>query len=63
MPTLIWLIREQDLKIAGQAPYRLREAAPELSGGDTSTENMLTQGKNEIWVNYGKRKAKARACF
>lgn len=34
MPTLTWLTREQDLKISGQALYRLLEAAPELSNGE-----------------------------
>jgi hypothetical protein len=34
MPTLTWLTREQDLKISGQAPYRLLETVLELSDGD-----------------------------
>jgi len=41
MPTLTWLTREQDLNISGQAPYRLLETVPELSGGDSSAESML----------------------
>ena len=46
MPTLTWLTREQDLNISGQAPYRLLETVPELSGGDSSAESMLIQGDN-----------------
>jgi adenine-specific DNA-methyltransferase len=46
MPTLIWLTREQDLKAAQHAPYRLLEAVPELSAGDSDTQNMLIQGDN-----------------
>ena len=34
MPTLSLLTREQDLKILGQAPYRLLEMVPELSNVD-----------------------------
>jgi hypothetical protein len=30
MPTLTWLTREQDLKIFGQAPYRLLETVLEF---------------------------------
>ncbi len=46
MPTLNWLTRENDLKTSRIAPYRLLEAAPELSYGDAETENMLIQGDN-----------------
>jgi adenine-specific DNA-methyltransferase len=46
MPTLTWLTREQDLKISGQAPYRLLETVPELSDGDSGAQNMLIQGDN-----------------
>ena len=35
MPTMIWLTREEDLKISGQAPYRLLETVPELSYSDS----------------------------
>ena len=38
MPTLTWLTRETDLKLSPNAPYRLLEAVPELSYGDTKTE-------------------------
>ena len=44
MPTLTWLTREEDLKAAGHAPYRLLE--PVETFGDPSTENMLIQGDN-----------------
>lgn len=46
MPTLTWLTREADLKRAQNAPYRLLEAVPDLSYGDSNTENMLIQGDN-----------------
>jgi adenine-specific DNA-methyltransferase len=44
MPTLTWLTREEDLKAAGRAPYRLLE--PVATYGDPNTENMLIQGDN-----------------
>jgi adenine-specific DNA-methyltransferase len=46
MPTLTWLTREEDLKRAGRAPYRLLEPVPDLSYGDPDTGNMLIQGDN-----------------
>lgn len=46
MPTLTWLTREKDLHLAQKAPYRLLEQVPELSHGDSDTENMLIQGDN-----------------
>jgi len=45
MPTLNWLTRDEDIKAAGKAPYRLLEAVPEYSAG-TSSENMLIHGDN-----------------
>ena len=45
MPTLDWLTRDNDIKTAGKAPYRLLEAVPEHSAG-TSSDNMLIQGDN-----------------
>jgi adenine-specific DNA-methyltransferase len=44
MPTLNWLTREQDLKAAGCAPYRLLEHVDTY--GDADTDNMLVQGDN-----------------
>ena len=44
MPTLHWLTRDEDLKLSGQAPYRLLE--PVASYGDPHGENMLIQGDN-----------------
>jgi adenine-specific DNA-methyltransferase len=44
MPTLHWLTREEDLKAAGRAPYRLLEPVPELSAGDPDTGNLLIHG-------------------
>lgn len=46
MPLLHWLTREEDLKRASGAPYRLLEEVRDLSYGDTVTGNMLIQGDN-----------------
>lgn len=46
MPTLDWLTRDEDLKRAGQVPYRLLEADPALSTGNPASGNMLIQGDN-----------------
>jgi adenine-specific DNA-methyltransferase len=46
MPILHWLNDEQARKTAGQVPYRLLEADPALSFGETNTDNMLIQGDN-----------------
>jgi len=46
MPTLSWLTRDQDLKTAGRAPYRLLTEDPSLGHGDRDTGNMLIQGDN-----------------
>lgn len=45
MPTLHWLTRNEDIRTAGKAPYRLLEAVPEHSAGSNS-ENMLIHGDN-----------------
>ncbi|OZC34538.1 MULTISPECIES: hypothetical protein [Marinobacter] len=46
MPTLRWLTRDEDERIAERTPYRLLEEVPELSYGDRGTINMLIQGDN-----------------
>ena len=46
MPWLHWLTRDEDIKKAKVAPYRLLEAMPELSAGDSHSPNMLIQGDN-----------------
>jgi len=46
MPTLSWLTRDEDLKTAGRAPYRLLEEVPDLGYGDRDAGNMLIQGDN-----------------
>ena len=46
MPILNWLNKEQALTTARNCQYRLLENVPELSYGDTKTENMLIQGDN-----------------
>lgn len=46
MPTLHWLGKEEDVKTAERVPYRLLQAADELSYGEPDAENMLIQGDN-----------------
>jgi adenine-specific DNA-methyltransferase len=46
MPILSWLTRDDDLKAAGRAPYRLLEEDPSLGYGDRAAGNMLIQGDN-----------------
>lgn len=41
MPTLHWLTRDEDLKAAGRAAYRLLEPVPDLSAGEPDAENLL----------------------
>ena len=45
MPILNWLTRDEDLRAAGRASYRLLEEVPRLSAGD-DYDNMLVQGDN-----------------
>jgi adenine-specific DNA-methyltransferase len=40
------MTRGEDVRVAGQVPYRLLEAQPELDGGDGDPSNMLIQGDN-----------------
>ena len=46
MPTLTWLTRNVDIRLAQKVPYRLLESVQDLSYGDEQTENMLIQGDN-----------------
>lgn len=46
MPILHWLTRDEDIRTAQKAPYRLLEEAPELSVGDGDAGNLLIQGDN-----------------
>ena len=46
MPTLSWLTRERDVKVADAVPYRLLERDDTLSFGDVAASNMLIQGDN-----------------
>jgi adenine-specific DNA-methyltransferase len=46
MPTLHWLNDEEGRKTSSQIPYRLLEADPKLSYGDSEAGNMLIQGDN-----------------
>ena len=46
MPTLNWHKREETVRAATRAPYRLLEPVPELSYGEADSENLLIQGDN-----------------
>jgi adenine-specific DNA-methyltransferase len=46
MPTLNWHKREEAVRAAMRAPYRLLEPVAELSYGDPESENLLIQGDN-----------------
>jgi adenine-specific DNA-methyltransferase len=46
MPTLQWMNRDEAVRAATRAPYRVLEHDPELSFGDEDNENMLIQGDN-----------------
>src|SRR3972149_4900693 len=46
MPILHWLNDEEARKTSSRVPYRLLEADPKLSFGDSASENMLIQGDN-----------------
>ncbi len=46
MPLLDWLNKSDAVRTVQKVPYRLLEAVPKLSAGDTNTENMLIQGDN-----------------
>jgi len=46
MPLLDWLNKSDAVRTVQKVPYRLLEAVPELSAGDSNTENMLIQGDN-----------------
>lgn len=46
MPILSWLNRDDDIRAAGRAPYRLLEEVREHGAGDRDAGNMLIQGDN-----------------
>jgi adenine-specific DNA-methyltransferase len=46
MPTLNWHKREEAVRAATRAPYRLLEPVAELSYGDADSENLLIHGDN-----------------
>ena len=46
MPILTWLTRDEDLKAARRAPYRLLKEDVALTTGDVDAENILLQGDN-----------------
>lgn len=46
MPTLRWLTRDEDLKAASNAEYRLLVEDEKLSYGDPDSGNIIVQGDN-----------------
>jgi adenine-specific DNA-methyltransferase len=46
MPILHWLTRDEDIRAASAAPYRLLEEVADLGYGDRDSGNMLIQGDN-----------------
>lgn len=46
MPILKWLTRDEDIKQAGKAEYRLLKEDPAYSYGDKNTDNMIIHGDN-----------------
>jgi len=46
MPTLQWVSRDEAVRAATRAPYRVLEHDPSLSLGDEDNENVLIQGDN-----------------
>nr|MBQ0091545.1 site-specific DNA-methyltransferase [Candidatus Enterousia merdequi] len=46
MPILKWLTRDEDIKKAGKAEYRLLKEDPKYSYGDKDTDNMIIHGDN-----------------
>lgn len=46
MPILNWLNKDQAVNAAKNCSYRLLKAVPELSYGDSNSENLLIQGDN-----------------
>ena len=46
MPILNRLTREEDIRTASAVPYRLLEEVPQLSAGDSGSQNILLHGDN-----------------
>jgi site-specific DNA-methyltransferase (adenine-specific)/adenine-specific DNA-methyltransferase len=46
MPTLNWIGKEAVVRHHKDVPYRLLEAVPELSCGDSGSRNLIVQGDN-----------------
>lgn len=46
MPTLRWLTKDNDVRTAENAPYRLLEEVHDLGHGDRNSGNILIQGDN-----------------
>ena len=57
MPTLNWHKREEAVRAATRAPYRLLEPVAELSCNDADSKNLLIQGdKGEHLVEHEQQK-------
>jgi len=57
MPTLNWHKREEAVRAATRAPYRLLEPVAELSHGDADSENRLIKGdEGEHLVQHEQQK-------
>ncbi len=65
MPTLNWHKREEAVRAATRAPYRLLEPVAELSYGEADSENVLNQWDNLDALNalllYYARQSKCSA--
>ena len=59
MPTLNWHKREEVVRAATRAPYRLLEPVAKLSYGDADSENLLIQ--NGVRTEWRLVKAPAKA--
>ncbi len=46
MPTLDWMTRGEDVRVAARVPYRLLEGISNLDGRYGDPANMLIQGDN-----------------
>ena len=45
MPTLHWLTRDEDLRAAGRAPFRVLEPDDALSAGDPKAQMLAKPGQ------------------
>ena len=52
MPTLNWIGKDAVVKHHKEVPFRLLEAAPELSCGPADAGNLIVQGDNLLALNF-----------